>query len=388
MAMLRDRNDVLDLTGIPLSHMDGFQAVADRTRCIIMNRAVGTACTQLIEEGYSSKGFHVKAKSCDWGPMCGFVLDDPNLTKRMPNEKGKQAEALQDAFHHFSAKATPLFISEARRKHLEQTGTITRAAGGGTAIVYWGKQYPKPIPGAARAPVRKMKFVLRKVKGAELRNAPADIMWSVRYFDENQAEHAGNIKDAGAVYAMVNPAGLGGKAGGIRNAMTGDYDLFSLCVRRADYRPGTLQRRGPDARMVGVDQLTQNLIDDVDDPGEDVHLGNMSGRHRQIRDALNNEFRQQRGYVGGNMVHHSDEAGRPFIKDVDEKIFAVVPGEARPYGLPEVIDIREFFMEHTRYGDYVPFFNPGWMGDLVAGKDKGRATLAAIRRGVQLNAAH
>jgi hypothetical protein len=33
------------------------------------------------------------------------------------------------------------------------------------------------------------------------------------------------------------------------------------------------------------------------------------------------------------MVHHPDEAGRPFVSDVDLPVFAVAPSEAKPFAL-------------------------------------------------------
>lgn len=396
MTIKNTVNDVLELTGIPISHQQAFQEVANAQGCIIMSRAVGTACTQLIEEGYSSKGFHVKAKSCNWGPMSGFVLEDPNLTKRGPDEVGKQTHDLEHAFEDWNAKATPLYISEARRGALERQGVIVRANGGNSSNqIVWGKQYPGGGTGdnASKA-LRSMKFLLKKTDGNALRNAPAQIMWAVRYMNPQEAVHAGSIKDNGAVYAMVNPKGLGGRgSGGVRAAITGDYDLFSLCVRRDIYRPQSAKQAktntpGLDDRMVGVRTLEANIKKKLQDVGEDVHQGNMTIRHSIIRSALNDAF-ARKGYSGGAMVHHSDEAGRPFIDDVDMPVFAVVPHKANPYGLENLEDLREFWAGTVRNGDYVPFLNPNWMSWLAFGKtgtggqkdqNFGKDIFAAIRK--------
>lgn len=366
--------DVLELTGIPISHQQGFQDVANSQNCIIMSRAVGGACTQLIEEGYSSKGFHVKAKSCNWGPMSGFVLEDPNLTKRGPSEVEKQEHDLEHAFKDWNAKATPLYISEARRANLERSGVIIRATGGNSKNqIVWGKQYPGGGTGdSASKALRSMKFLLKYTEGGKLRNPPSPNMWAVRYMNPDEAVHTGSIKDNGAVYAMVNPSGLGGRgAGGVRMAITGDYDLFSLCVRSDLYRPGGSDRQGLDARMVSVRQLEKNIKAKRRDVGEDIHQGNMTIRHSIIRTELNDAF-VRRGYTGGAMVHHSDEAGRPFIDDVDMPVFAVVPQQPRPYGLENLEDLREFWTDWVRTGQYVPFLNPNWMTWLVFGKTDSR----------------
>ena len=106
-----------DKTGIPALHADAFQEVADGTDTVIASRAVGIYATGLILEGYASKGFHNKAKSCNWGPMAGFVLDDPRFTKVGGTEKGQkeQREALLHAIDE-RAVEVPLYISDDRRQ--------------------------------------------------------------------------------------------------------------------------------------------------------------------------------------------------------------------------------------------------------------------------------
>jgi hypothetical protein len=96
----------------------------------------------------------------------------------------------------------------------------------------------------------------------------------------------------------------------------------------------------------------------------------MTARIKEIRDELNQEFTRV-GYAGGNMVHHSDEGGRPFVGDVDLPVFAVVPNQGQAYGIESVADLREF-ISVTLQG-YAPVFNPGWMKQLVFHADKGKA---------------
>jgi hypothetical protein len=56
------------LTGIPPTHAAAFQYVADQKGCMISSRAAGINATDLILANHASKGYHNKAKSCDWGP--------------------------------------------------------------------------------------------------------------------------------------------------------------------------------------------------------------------------------------------------------------------------------------------------------------------------------
>jgi hypothetical protein len=72
-ALIEGQKPACDLTGFVLEHCDAVESVANRTSCIISFRAPGKAAQGLIAEGYGMKGFRIDTKSCDWGPMCGFV---------------------------------------------------------------------------------------------------------------------------------------------------------------------------------------------------------------------------------------------------------------------------------------------------------------------------
>src|ERR1700690_1180494 len=67
--------------GFPQVHITAFQTVASRNRFVISSRMLNPLCTDLVLEGYAAKGFHIKAKTCDWGPMAGFVPEDHRFTK-------------------------------------------------------------------------------------------------------------------------------------------------------------------------------------------------------------------------------------------------------------------------------------------------------------------
>ena len=92
----------------------------------------------------------------------------------------------------------------------------------------------------------------------------------------------------------------------------------------------------------------------------------MTGRLRMLRDELNREIKRE-GYAGGNMVHHSDEAGRPFVRDVDLPVIVWVPGQDQCYALQELGDLRQFVKTIVEPGGYAPTFNPGWMSELALG---------------------
>src|SRR5262249_22579284 len=99
--------------GMPDEHARMFRQIARDEHCVILSRAVGRTCLQLLEQGYDTKGFRVHAKSCDWGPMAGFVLRDPRLnkagTKKEASNRKEHKESLLDTNHAgWSAATTAL----------------------------------------------------------------------------------------------------------------------------------------------------------------------------------------------------------------------------------------------------------------------------------------
>jgi hypothetical protein len=349
-------NDACELTGIPDLHAEAFQEVADATRWVISSRAVGKYATGLILESYASKGFHNKAKSCNWGPMAGFVLTDPRFTKVGGTEAGQkeQTKALDHAFHD-KASAVPVYISDERLSWLLKNVNMeyrssTDKTRNYRAIAPWGL---------------KVNFTL-------VRDRPPGAgkeMWRVYY-------HAAETATAKAIqvgpYSAESDIGLISvlavrdplctvRISDYRSATTGDYDLFALWVRESAYSPD----KG-DRRMVSHAALEANIRSGAD-AGEDPHLGNVTPRILAVREKLNTAI-QRRGYTAGNMVHHSDEGGRPFVGDIDLPIFAVVPGEKEAFALTSVEDLRQFITVEIR-GKYAPVLSPGWMKQLVFGSD-------------------
>lgn len=342
-------DEAYELTGIPASHGAVFQEVATATGCMISSRAVGKYATGLILDGYASKGFHNKAKSCNWGPMAGFVLADPRFTKA-PELSG-QAKSLSDA-EHYGAKEVPVFITEARRRWLLQNNCMQESARTANTHYYF----------AASPQGDMMLFVLQRATNVVGSNGAE--MWSVHYaraegrmsfHDIGKTEKANPTEGYLPVMAMRDPL-CTVPIKDFRSATTGDYDLFAVFVRSSKYSPDSL-----DKRMVGHKDLEAN-IKGKRPTGEDEHLGNITPRIKMLRRELNWGI-QRAGYPSGNMVHHSDEGGRPFVNDVDLPVFAVVPGQVSAYGIESVEDLREF-ISVTLQG-YAPVFNPGWMKQMV-----------------------
>src|SRR4051812_37750463 len=67
--------------GFTLEVTQAFQATANQLDSIVMSRAPGQATEQLISGGHDLKGFFIKSKSCQWGPMAGLICQLPPLNK-------------------------------------------------------------------------------------------------------------------------------------------------------------------------------------------------------------------------------------------------------------------------------------------------------------------
>ncbi|WP_040071612.1 anthrax toxin-like adenylyl cyclase domain-containing protein [Pseudomonas batumici] len=331
-------------TGMPIEHGRAFQQVADAQKCVISVRAVGPLATGLLLEGYATKGFHNKAKSCTWGPMAGFVLADPRFTKNPDFQS--QRKALQETVHS-GAGQTPLYITDKRRKALENPLKCMTFAGGNNLEMHYTAADPSGAP---------IKFVLKQT--ASVAGANGEALWGVFYGPQerrlsNDLKEMNQAPDRASllpVMAIVDSHCSPQVRDTYRAATTCDYDLWAVFPRRHAY-----SRSGADRRMVpDTDRFPRGM--DVYTRHEHPDLGNMTPRIRGIRNALNTAVCAA-GYRGGNVVHHSDEAGRPLVTDIDFPSLFFIPGEeahcvGNVHELKQLLCVLGF--------DYVLGLNPGW----------------------------
>jgi len=109
-------------------HVESFKQVSIELRMVIASRELNPLCTDLMMEGYAAKGFHIKAKTCDWGPMAGFVALDPRFTKASQSLAKQEAAVLQAVAA--GVGAVPLVISASRLSTLFARGVIERSVSG------------------------------------------------------------------------------------------------------------------------------------------------------------------------------------------------------------------------------------------------------------------
>ena len=358
--LTHDTRTACERSGMPLAHAECFQRVATQLGCVISSRSVGVCATGLLLENYATKGFHVKAKSCNWGPMAGFVLSDPRFTKRgvSPDALEGQRRDLHSAISTWHATETPVYISEERRKEVESKGWMTRAGGNINEM-----QYLAAPPPPMRA--RPMRFVLRRMLDG-VPGARGKQMWAVLYAASETAlpssPTAPNRPDPGEllpVMAMVNPNCPPGVKETYRAAMTGDYDLWGIFPRASQLQP-----RGKDKRAVPGSERFVMPISAFSRPGNEElrELGNITARVREVKDALNAALRANAGYTGGEAVHHGDEVGRPRVTEVELEVIAFVPGDPNAFFMKTLEDLKQFFGVVVR--EYSIPLNPGWRRQL------------------------
>ena len=219
------------------------------------------------------------AKSCDWGPMAGFVLRDPRLNK-YGNDPNK-VRFNRDEHHHaehdttgsgWASATTPLKIYTERIDWLVRQGKIIVAARG-----------PNRKVGAARHAIGiNFHYSLE-------RDRATPRVWHV-CIDNTRMHHlrqeTGAPRPGRALYyepllAVTNPpTHRSWPPGDFRNAITGDYDLFAVWpFDRADYDP-----HGKDRRVLGTSRgwsdrgIIEVLESDFTVGGQGTKLGNMTDR--------------------------------------------------------------------------------------------------------------
>jgi hypothetical protein len=330
--MKTDLHAACEKTGFYAPHAEACQTVAERTNCIILFREPGGMAQGLIAENYSMKGFRIDTKSCNWGPMSGFVCADPRLTKDpsyIARNAGWTKDALTGHIHErwfgkvedktWVGDVMPIVISEKRTADLRAKGLInpkpsangewvgvSRAMKGDT-ILYWRLV---PVGNAGNSWLKGGKGYL--VLCVDRQGAAA--------FHQIYPENVEPIKFRGheTILGLINP---GTKDRGFKACATADYDMFAIWEGM-----GKSDRLGLQHRLAG--ELQKNFgqpnaplpggvarMDTVDTRlqagGHREHhrFGDVSARVMYVKTMLNTALQTAGGYHGGNAVHHNDEAG-------------------------------------------------------------------------------
>lgn len=378
--------------GVPDTHGNAIQSVADRTGHVIIFRSTGAICRRLLAEGYAAKGFRIDTKSCDWGPMMGFVCVDPRLSKvadrpqkvaanRHFTEEALEGLVRMDAvgsmdearvapdgsFMDWKASCRPIVISAPRYREIEPLiGGAAAASGiikGVSASAGGSVRLPWALIPAARC---------EQTAGYRALTGPlppggyglfVDFDHPSR-FRQQYLGDAAPVRVLGydAVLGLTNP---GDQDYGYRACVTGDYDLFAVWApsREVGLFAG---KPGLDVRV--VDRARVQIPG-----GQGAHhyqhyrYGNMTDRLQTMKVWLNGALIAAGGH--GNLVHHSDEVGNPspgLRKTLFESLplLAFIPsGGVRGHTPPRLVEnTLEFkrLVQDAQARRIVPDLRPEW----------------------------
>lgn len=394
--------------GILRAHREAFLNVAYQMKAIIMVRAPGKFCTGLINDGYDSKSMLNHAKSCNWGPMAGFVLERPMFSKDGLTQRGwqRQEHALGEAVLNGSG-TTRLIITERRRKELVNKGVIAtdpRASNNAidaaleavrptstSSVLRYQATCADPIADKKRPPeddrltkAQNIRFFLIALKQKDIDGTP---LWAVYWWHPVH-------NDLRRVMAMVDPiwqtnaqnqlatldqysdttkVTYGRVAANMpehKKACTGDYDLFAIWrFRKACPQP------------------QQDVLDYTNFQWNDK-TGLITPFYSKCIVWLNEALNQRRwgdpdegwdiakedksaycnfDYKGGELLHHSAEVARPAagVSNVDLPVIAFLPWnlglDSRTVYFDDIADFQQ--VVDLAKEQFEVQLHPNWIGN-------------------------
>jgi hypothetical protein len=394
-------------TGFPQMHAHIVLQLACDLHYAILFRDV-KGCTGLLEEGYACKGFRIDTKSCNWGPMQGFVCVDSRLSKKGMVGAADNAkytlEAVTGAVRHdalgdlpdlrpdldkvpeWTSGVLPLVISNKRwakisvesglqarldMKHLVGTSVL------GNIVFPWRLI---PIETCMKVPAYQKAVGIAPPEGGY--GIFVDNGRSFRQFIP--PEISGQQIKVGGYDALLGLTNPGTEHFGYRACVTGDYDLFGV------WPPGDASTQGAHNKM--ADQIVtagsggrvgakppaawdQRYVEQFAGEARMQHYltGNSTRRINLIKVLLNSSLQVADQLRCGALVHHSDEVGNPskLSKNLQEcfPLIAFLPGKkgkkgekdeaGRVMALENEDDFTAFLgLCHKR--DIVPDLRPEW----------------------------
>lgn len=378
-------------TGFVSAHAAACETVAESMDCIILFREPGAMAQGLIEENYCMKGFRIDTKSCNWGPMAGFVCVDPRLTKDSVYEGRNQTWTNEAISGHIVEKffgkvedaswvadVMPIAISKKRIEYLSAKNIIQLQAEKSDYV------------GESKAPRGDAVLPWRFVPVGNATNSWLKVGGSIpggyyvlcvnkssaKPFVQRYPTGLSPILFRGheTVLGLINP---GTKSRGFKACVTADYDLFSIwpktpgsdkmaskhfinyVVQHAN-PAGAAPLPGGVARMIGVDDRLQS-------GGHREHhrFGDVSGRVMLIKTMLNSALMGAAGYEGGNAIHHNDEAGNfALAKGTLSDCLPLIgffPGHGTIL-IENLHDFRELVVS-ARQAGFVERAKPAWLSE-------------------------
>ncbi len=371
----------LEFEGISPTHAKCFLQVASDANCVILTRTPGKACLTLLADGYDAKGFHVKAKSCDWGPMAGFICAEPMFNKSglagaIDNLKANVASLSNDFEQRRNADPrtpvagrSPVYsslvhveISDARlgallgkQRSALDSDILTGAHSDpkNTVSVKWMLKYN---------PQRRRWALYYDPIGLQALPAESDkLPGGTASYQKKLAEKvaAASVPAIGVyqpVLALTNPyRPYTTPEESYKNALTGDFDLFAVWPHESSPDLVEYERRvaGMGPRTSDAQIFQREAADGIGSV-----VGNISNGVHTIGQLVNSAMTAATGHAQVNRIFHSDEGGRPSMKEIDASVAFHPNGKS--YGLPANSPVfADFVVECAKQG-FVVFLNRGW----------------------------
>ncbi|WP_163834308.1 anthrax toxin-like adenylyl cyclase domain-containing protein [Spartinivicinus ruber] len=304
---------------------DEIQTVANRHKTVLVVRAPNQHSIGLLQEGYASKNFHIKAKSSTGGPTAGFVVTDPLLSKVRGQGTAaiaKQQKTINEALKK-GAKAIQIELSDHRIEYLISNKLIETVSSTATSKIIRGHYNDN----------NQEYFRLTKTTSGA---------WQLAYLKGYQS--LANLGKPIPVMGLTNPPVPGAtNPGGAKSVVTADYDLFGIWPtknRNANPRP-----LNPAPRAIRG-EVAKPYINHVRNQGaggsEDPNIGNLHPYGQQLMTELNSRINAA-GYQGGRLIHHNDESGNPFSPGQDFPLILFVPGEKKPFVINDNAQLTETY---------------------------------------------
>ncbi|STQ90202.1 anthrax toxin-like adenylyl cyclase domain-containing protein [Iodobacter fluviatilis] len=330
-SLLTNKEEVISLSGLVPRHCIALQKVAIESGCIIAFRPVEPISTQLIDENYPTKNFHIKGKSSTWGPMAGFITVDQLLSKQEGSDKiGSSNQKVQECLKDGYAVSGHLEISAERLTYLINEGVLQRQGDTLYATGPSGTKYEFSV-------------CANKDNG----------MLAITHRDE-------------PVMVLCDPIS--------KMPLTADYDLMLIATPLEQYGSKDIPPISDVSHRVFVKRanlykkpLSLELQAQKDSPAlfyekEDKDLGNINQRVRELIPQLN---KAMGCLLGREVVHHNMDATSP-AADPSSNYPVTLFLPRKLNGISEVMilarnkeELAEIIVLAKSEGFYVPL-NPLW----------------------------
>jgi hypothetical protein len=379
-----------EVTGFVLKHATACDTVASQLNSIILFREPGVMARGLIEENYCMKGFRIDTKSCNWGPMSGFVCVDPRLTKDSIYEARNANWTMEAVSGHiverffgdvkdatWIADVMPIVISNARIAELTAQGVIAHrvdqghlvgesTATKGDTILPWRLV---PVGNATNNWLR-VDNEIPSGYNVLCVNTSGRTSFRQRY---PKGVEPIMFRGHETILGLINP---GTKSRGFKACVTADYDLFSIWPKvpvrdlmgighaingqllTVRGHPDAVSLPGGIARMPAIDDRLQHQRHP-----EHYRFGNVSARVMLVKTMLNSALMGMAGYKGGNAIHHNDEAGNFALAKGTLADCLPLIGFMPTHGtvlIETLLDFKELVIFATG-ADFVPLAKPQWL---------------------------